>query len=185
MAKNLKLNIKNAQIAEAINLGSLKQKLAERSSAPAEGDSKKKGGKEVGAAEEERLKEEQQPRVKARSRSAFAEPTAEKPREKEDVELEAASPIVKPLPWVEDEDEQKSSAVKSSKELRREIFGDETALAASDTPTIAEIMADLPKPHSDIPARLSPPPLYPSLFLANPKPSPQILWKPLLFPARH
>lgn len=85
MAKNLKLNIKNAQIAQAINLGSIKSKLAKKK-VDAEGeeskavDLKEKKAPEKKAAEkivsEKPLSEERKedaPKVKARSKSAFAE----------------------------------------------------------------------------------------------------------------
>ena len=71
MAKNLKLNIKNTQIAQAINLGKLKDKLAKKK-APA---SDKEEGTKVSpkATETEGQPKEDAPRIRARSRSAFAE----------------------------------------------------------------------------------------------------------------
>lgn len=85
MAKNLKLNIKNTQIAQAINLGGIKSKLAKKK-AEAEGEEsktadlktekksleKKSGDKfseKIGGEE----RKEETPKVKARSKSAFAE----------------------------------------------------------------------------------------------------------------
>lgn len=69
MAKNLKLNIKNTQIAQAVNLSSLKDKIGK----------KKKEAKEEPVAENEpplekvETKAEAPPKIKARSRSAFAD----------------------------------------------------------------------------------------------------------------
>ncbi len=68
MAKNLKINIKNTQIAKAINLGGIKEKLA-----------KKKAGDEVVSeqpkptqkAPEQEAPKEESPRIKARSKSVF------------------------------------------------------------------------------------------------------------------
>lgn len=74
MAKNLKLNIKNTQIAEAINLGGLKGKLAKKK---AEKEPKDKEASSQAAApiveSSPEIKEESSPRIRARSKSAFAE----------------------------------------------------------------------------------------------------------------
>ncbi len=88
MAKNLKLNIKNSQIAKALNLDDVKGKLAQKK-AGAKASDEKKDKKPTKAktspeahkskpAEEskgsiEEVKEET-PRMKARSKSVFAEP---------------------------------------------------------------------------------------------------------------
>ena len=97
MAKNLKLTIKNTQIAEAVNLSSLKDKLAGKKAAgpeenkiePAKPETTKpkisalkptaKSAKAEPAktdAHESAVKEvkEEAPKIRARSRSAFAEP---------------------------------------------------------------------------------------------------------------
>ncbi len=85
MAKNLKLNIKNAQIAEAINLSGLKGKLAKKkeegeslqktaaAKLPPPLSSLPKGSKPEG----EELPKEEAPRIRARSKSAFAESYSE------------------------------------------------------------------------------------------------------------
>lgn len=90
MAKQLKLNIKNTQIAEAVNLSGLKSKLAKKKAEEEEDSLGKKeaaGKKAVKAVKEEPPKEEA-PRVRARSKSAFAEtpiaPT-ETPKEPEEL----------------------------------------------------------------------------------------------------
>jgi translation initiation factor IF-2 len=81
LAKNLKLNIKNTQIAEAIKLGGLKSKLAKKPTEETEVVKKADSpqlGKSEGIAKE--IKEEA-PRIRARSRSAFSEPqNVEQPR---------------------------------------------------------------------------------------------------------
>lgn len=86
MAKNLKLNIKNTQIAQAINLGNLKKAISKNKDEPAKKESVAKAeeaapvkGTKTPAvtppvppqATDET--QEVQPRTKARSRSAFAE----------------------------------------------------------------------------------------------------------------
>ena len=129
MAKNLKLTIKNTQIAEAINLGKLKSKIAKKQ-APEEIEEKpvkKSGGAKTPKVESSEpakgaaqplaaAKEEASPRIRARSKSAFAEgmPPAEiKSRPTSDQEehvIERAEEITKS---------------KSSEELRKEIFAEE------------------------------------------------------------
>lgn len=74
MAKNLKLNIKNAQIAQAINLGGIKAKLAKKKSEAESGDTPE--SKSAIAKPEKKVVEERKeesPKIKARSKSAFAE----------------------------------------------------------------------------------------------------------------
>lgn len=89
MAKNLKLTIKNTQIAEAINLGSLKSKLAKK---------KEEAELPVEKADElaKQLPKDELPRVKARSKSAFSEGSIPEPKQKADVQEEVAAPIEAP-----------------------------------------------------------------------------------------
>lgn len=68
MAKHLKLNIKNTQIAQAVNLSSLKEKIGKKKSAAAEEPSQ---AKEVPG--EKLEKKEEAPKIRARSKSAFAD----------------------------------------------------------------------------------------------------------------
>lgn len=76
MAK-IKLNIKNTQIAEAIKLGGLKERLAKKkaedNSEKKEPKPKKTVGKSPTVTPDEPIKEEG-PRIRARSKSVFAEP---------------------------------------------------------------------------------------------------------------
>ncbi len=72
MAKNIKLNIKNTQIAQAVNLGSIKEKLNKKKAAPeTEATVEEQVLDKKGLPVEE--KKEEAPKIKARSRSAFAE----------------------------------------------------------------------------------------------------------------
>lgn len=74
MAKNLKLNIKNTQIAQAINLGKLKDKLAKKKEPSSkEEEVSKTATPKAAKGEIEGQPKEEQPRIRARSRSAFAE----------------------------------------------------------------------------------------------------------------
>lgn len=128
MAKNLKLNIKNAQIAEAINLSGLKGKLAKKKED--EAATKKtvaakspipKGSK----TEAEELPKEEAPRIRARSKSAFAEPHAE-PSSKDSLETVETNVSEESFAKETFEEEPKEELVrmKTSAELRQEIFGD-------------------------------------------------------------
>lgn len=72
MAKNLKLNIKNTQIAKALNLDNVKEKLAQKKVIEDPKDEKKT--KEA-AAPIEKQTEEAAPKIKARSKSVFSEPS--------------------------------------------------------------------------------------------------------------
>ena len=77
MAKNLKLNIKNTQIAQAVNLSSLKDKIgkkkAEVKEEPAALSLQKAVPVEDKGDKKETEKKEETPKIKARSRSAFAD----------------------------------------------------------------------------------------------------------------
>ena len=88
MAKNLKLNIKNAQIAQAIDLGGLKSKLAKKKELPPEvvAEEPIHAIEPVVPAMKDTLSElqkEEAPRVRARTKSAFAEPSTAEVRAKE------------------------------------------------------------------------------------------------------
>lgn len=75
MAKNLKINIKNTQIAQAINLTGVKDKLAKKKSDPSDtADAAATNVKEDKLPKDEQPKEES-PRIKARSKSVFAAKT--------------------------------------------------------------------------------------------------------------
>lgn len=73
MAKNLKLNIKNTQIAQAVNLGALKGKIGKKKTDSKVEDAAKEHevGDKKGSSQEE--KKEESPKIKARSKSAFAD----------------------------------------------------------------------------------------------------------------
>lgn len=123
MAKNLKLSIKNTQIAEAIQLGSLKDKLAKKKEAAAQASeqslekSAKPKNEKTEAAESAKISKEEAPRIRARSKSAFVEPTSpHAPSIKEVVE-----PETPPEPSHKPETLKK----KTGDERRKEIFGEE------------------------------------------------------------
>lgn len=154
MAKNLKLNIKNTQIAEAINLSGLKGKLAKKKEeevakkAPAAKSTPSKGSKVEG----EELPKEEAPRIRARSKSAFAEPHSEPVSKEfsETVELsshatEEESPAKEAF-FIEPKEEP--VRMKTSAELRQEIFG-EPELVETETKHM-HAPANEPLPSVDI-----------------------------------
>lgn len=139
MAKNLKINIKNAQIAEAINLTGLKGKLAKKKeeSEAKKGSSTKPISKPVKAEGEEPPREEA-PRIKARSKSAFAEPHTDSHVNKEAISSEQEEQTrdesgnftrATAQSWLQDE----PARVKTSAELRLEIFGEPETESSSST----------------------------------------------------
>lgn len=154
MAKNLKLNIKNAQIAQAIDLGGLKSKLTAKTVPEAKAETpsepviekaqkqEKTTKKEVAPAiKPEKEKEEAAaatPRVRARSKSVFSEPAATRAKaaakESQEGSLRAAAKEA------ERDAELEIPRQKSSEELRKEIFGQELPAAAS--PSAKELKAE-------------------------------------------
>lgn len=129
MAKNLKLNIKNTQIAQAINLSGIKDKLAKNKE---EVEEKKKSTPLAPApvksakTPSEDAKEEQPLRIKARSKSAFSEPHSTEAKRPLSASAEAENA---PAADVFDEADAVPKAApvkgKTSEELRKEIFAEE------------------------------------------------------------
>ncbi|CUI16976.1 Translation initiation factor IF-2 [Candidatus Protochlamydia naegleriophila] len=125
MAKNLKLNIKNAQIAEAINLTGLKSKLAKKKEEDA---SKKaspaKSAPKTAKAEAEELPKEEAPRIRARSKSAFAESSTDHPtKETPDAIEPSGEEELEHIDTAQSEEEE--PRIKTSAEIRQEIFGED------------------------------------------------------------
>lgn len=145
MAKNIKLNIKNTQIAQAINLTGLKGKLGKKKEEEA---SKKappsKTTQKVAKSEAEELPKEESPRIKARSKSAFAEPSYESSQKEM---LETDQPLQEEVYAEESESESSldiPEKVKTSAEIRQEIFG-----SANERDQVEEkFVEELPKPIS-------------------------------------
>ncbi len=142
MAKNLKINIKNTQIAEAIKLGSLKGKLAKKKEeaeaaaqaekAPAAKEAKRPAA--PAATTPPQAPVEEAPRIRARTKSAFAEgqipEIKPKPIEEEHAEEKPALEAGMEMPAegaFETHAKPKSARKKTSEELRQEIFGEEIA----------------------------------------------------------
>jgi translation initiation factor IF-2 len=152
LTKHLKLTIKNTQIAEAINLGSLKDKLAKKKEV-AESQPKQPTSKAASKVEKEEpvstakkedaLKKEDAPRIRARSKSVFADSATgstehlSSPESAEDI-------VETPAPEIHEEDKSESELPpkkKTGEELRRELFGDDAVIPAEPTsaPTFAPI----------------------------------------------
>lgn len=177
MAKNLKLTIKNTQIAEALNLSGLKEKLASKKAVPAEetqGEStpaeapkaktsagkprsvKKESAKtETPDASSKEIKEET-PKIRARSRSAFAEPNASESKPKTAME----EPLVTPLETADfppkeeiiahpaEEYSMPMGRRKTSEELRKEIFAEELEAQQQEQmtpPAVNPLMQPIPE----------------------------------------
>lgn len=152
MAKNLKLNIKNAQIAEAINLSGLKSKLAKKKEEQ-EATTKAPSTKEAvkpSKVEGEEVHKEDTPRIKARSKSAFAEPPSEA-AVKETVEHEVLAPVEEEPSKPEKgslfafpiEEEEETKRVKTSAELRQEIFGNEPEVQLTSKEAISFLQQEV------------------------------------------
>lgn len=162
MAKHLKLNIKNTQIAEAINLGGLKSKLAKKKeeesssvkTAPAAEKAppkKKSSTKEPlpSPEEESALKnvKEEGPRIRARSKSVFAE-GSQKPAQTTPINVVSEPP---PLDIVIPEEEPKlpeieevippSPKISAGEELRRKVFGEEAIPPLPEPQPLDQLLA--------------------------------------------
>lgn len=145
----MKLTIKNTQIAEAINLGNLKSKLAKKKekAAPAEETPepvkapKKKASKET-LPEEDAIKtpKEEAPRIRARSKSVFAE-SSSKPPVQHSMEEAVQESVEQPIEMAESISEPEETGFKpaqasaTNEELRRKVFGDEALTPAAPTET--------------------------------------------------
>lgn len=168
MAK-IKLNIKNTQIAEAINLSGLKGKLAKKKEEEAEvkksppvKSSTPKGSKPEG----EELPKEETPRIRARSKSAFAEPHSEgTSKEFSETTGQADQEEVPPTSEApQSEIKEETVRVKTSAELRQEIFGDlesnrtESKPIREPEPPLPEIKrTELPQAPIRVETRVEPP----------------------------
>lgn len=151
MAKNLKLNIKNTQIAEAINLTGLKGKLAKKKEAAAATPSKVASPKvaqpQTEKLEEEELPKEDAPRIRARSKSAFAEKPAEaSPQQQKAEAVGAEAPQQESFAEEEVVEEEVAPRVKSSAQLRRELFGEDEIVPEVIKPQLPEMVPPPPPP---------------------------------------
>lgn len=168
MAKHLKLTIKNTQIAEAINLGGVKQKLA-KAKEGTEPSAKSSSSKALSKAKKEEVEAvkapvEEAPRIRARSKSVFAEAPAGKSQPSANAPGESS--LVEAEPPVQNQEEVPSSQ-KTREELRREIFGE----IAEELPEEKAISKFLAAENVQEEAIASPPPV--------PQPSASISVKPI------
>lgn len=136
MAKNLKLNIKNTQIAEAINLSSLKSKLAKKKAEdteeakPAVKTAPTGKSAKTEATEHPKEVKEEAPRIRARTKSAFSEgaiPESKYKAAAQETPVESASPT----DWEAESPKKagtKSTTAKSGDELRKELFGEDVLI---------------------------------------------------------
>jgi translation initiation factor IF-2 len=156
LAKNLKLTIKNTQIAQAINLSGLKDKLADRKAlenppaAKSVAKSAPAKAQKAAAAPEKEQKEEA-PKIRARSRSAFAEPhlpaepQVSGPAEEAPAEMETGKET-------ELESGEGVQRKKTSEELRKEIFKDEIEEQKEQASGQKQLLSPLPEsPLAELP----------------------------------
>lgn len=143
MAKNLKLNIKNTQIAQAIDLGGLKSKLAKSKAEAPEQPKETATSKKEAAVQpstppppkEETTGEAAAPRVRARSKSAFAEPQvpASKAKSAKHVSESPVESVETPTELQPKARRLEAPRQKTSEELRKEIFKEELEESAVST----------------------------------------------------
>jgi len=146
LAKNIKLNIKNTQIAQAINLSGLKGKLAKKKDEEASQQAISSKPASKVKAESEELPKEESPRIKARSKSAFSESSLEAANK--DIDIDQSDEAIE----LEQEIEKTAFSepiekIKTSAEIREEIFGRE--LPSKETAsfkTVEIFKEDLPTP---------------------------------------
>lgn len=126
MAKNIKLNIKNSQIAKAINLDNVRDKLEKKKALGKEPEESVEPKSVKKPKEAEEKPKEEAPRMKARSQSAFAPKSGEEKIELSEPFIEEApvieevvaeEPIVELPPIVEEIEEE----VAPQKEVRIEV----------------------------------------------------------------
>lgn len=189
MAKNLKLSIKNTQIAQAVDLGNLKSKLAQKVADTEETPAKvaapqKKPTAPVKTAKEaapvEEQNKEEAPRIRAKSKSAFAAPHISESKAKA---IAAEATPASSAPKAEEIigksfEEPELPKQKTSEELRKEIFGEDL-----ETPAPPVLKPALP---SEPPAAAIEKPIAPpkSPVVQSPLPTPPPAPKPKARPPR-
>jgi translation initiation factor IF-2 len=202
LAKNLKLTIKNTQIAEAVNLNSLKDKLAKKAQVSEESKTEAPKADKVEKAEANKpkakstkpakteaskaepaevLKEVEAPKIKARSRSAFAEPAPGETRPKTAAdELPSFSSVAEEKePVLEEESSEEeplfNSRRKTSEELRKEIFAEELRAQEKEqtAPAVNPLMNEMPVDLTSTKEIHQPEPLPTPIIPPKPKPQRQ------------
>ncbi len=153
MAKNLKLNIKNTQIAQAINLSGIKSKLASKKAEEVEKEvqtpTTAKPLSKSAITESPELAKEETPRIRARDKSVFEDA----PEASKDLVTEKILPAEE-TKLADKKDHfsnlfaaEETVQAKSSAQLRQEIFGEmeKEAQASSTTAKITPKIGDSDK----------------------------------------
>lgn len=138
MAKHLKINIKNVQLAQAINLGGLKEQAAKLQESHSPAEREKVAESEPISSEIPRETKEEGPKIKARSKSVFAEPPQP-----------AMERQQQPTTTADSSKEEELPRPKSTAELRRQIFGDDVE-AAKAAPAPPPPPVTVPEPISEV-----------------------------------
>ncbi|KAF3363200.1 Translation initiation factor IF-2 [Chlamydiales bacterium STE3] len=192
MAKNLKLNIKNAQIAQAINLDGIKSKLSKKKAGDeiaekevAEKESSKATSKEDKLRVEKKLAEERKeepvtPR-KARSRSAFAESQYADSHLENEEEIEIIEPVsseetaeqlISVTAAEESPEEHLPITEDSMEKIPEAEVKQEEALQSTKEAKVTEPAQETVR---SVEQEISSPPLRPRLELRQPTPPPRFL----------
>lgn len=181
MAKNLKLTIKNNQIAEAINLGSLKKKLASKKAGetetPEPAASKKPAKATKPPVKNEPVEEikEEAPRIKARSHSAFQKHAAD----------ESEHPVEEVLPEVSEETVEIEEAEEPEIEEVEEVVIQEADAVIEEPQPVVEPVAPVVEVVAPAPVvRTPPPPMQAPRSVAQPRPQPPLLTPSSARPAK-
>lgn len=162
MGKQLKINIKNVQLAKAVNLAGTKESSEEgKESARPAIDIEQKAGV-IATSTESR---DEAPKIKARTKSAFAEPASTA------VEMPKVEPSQAPLKEeAPPSHEAEQPRPKSAEELRRQIFGEGEE---KSTPPPAEPLPE-PKAKEKVEDKVvaAPPAPQPVAAAVSPRPAP-------------
>jgi translation initiation factor IF-2 len=133
LAKELKFKIKNTQLAKAAGLDKLKAKLAGKEKGEAKEEKEVKPAKVPEGAEEQKP-----PRIRAKSKSAFAkEEKPEPPKEEEGALAAEEVPVAEAYPGAEEEVEGRMATVEPAQEHVEKLEAEEPA---------AEVKAELQTP---------------------------------------
>lgn len=191
MAKNLKLKIKNEQIANAVNLSGLKDKLAAKKAstedtpvkeAPVKAATSKSSSVKAKSEPAVEQPKEESPRVRARSRSAFAEPSTtlaseqkSKAAEEEEV-IPQSEAVIEEDKQEEEVQEEKiaqsplspTTRRKTSEELRKEIFGEEIEAQEKEQSASKNVLLT---PSAEVPKETPPQPTPAPTPISTPTPA--------------
>lgn len=139
MAKNLKLNIKNTQLAKAAGLDKLKAKLAGKE----KGEAKEEKELKTSKLPENSTEEVKAPRIRAKSKSSFAK---EDKSEFKEEEAENALLEVEPIEPVEVSQANEVAQEVEEKEAIEEVIAEKAPVLEEPKPVVQEPVKPVPPP---------------------------------------